>query len=31
LRYIAEVYDDNNMKESEMILKFIEYDVDDVE
>lgn len=29
LRYIAEVYGDNNMKESEMILKFIEYDVED--
>lgn len=31
LRYIAEVYDDNNMKESEMILKFIEYDVEDID
>jgi len=29
LRYIAEVYGDNNMKESQMILKFIEYDVED--
>jgi hypothetical protein len=29
LRYIAEVYDENNMKESQMILKFIEQEVGD--
>jgi len=29
LAYIADVYEDNQMKESEMILKFIEYDVDE--
>jgi len=29
LRYIAEVYGENKMKESELILKFIEYDVED--
>ena len=28
LRYIAEVYDENNMSESERILKFIGQDVD---
>ena len=29
LLYIAEVYDENNMKESQMILKFIEQDIED--
>lgn len=29
LAYVADVYDDNDMKESELILKFIEYDIDD--
>ena len=28
LRYIAEVYMDNKMTDSQRILKFIEYDVD---
>jgi len=28
LRYIAEVYEDNNMPESKMILKFIQGDID---
>ena len=27
LRYISEVYEDNGMKDSELVLKFIEYDV----
>ena len=29
LRYIAEVYEDNGMTESERIMKFIEFDVDE--
>ena len=28
LRYIAEVYDENGMKESEMIMKFIEQEIE---